>query len=49
MALDHTSVVEGIDPLLVLGVYPLLWPALVRPDAMVWLKIEVHSAARSTL
>jgi phenylpropionate dioxygenase-like ring-hydroxylating dioxygenase large terminal subunit len=49
MALDHTSVAEGIDPFLVVGVYPLLWPSVVRPDAMVWLKAEVHGVARSTL
>jgi phenylpropionate dioxygenase-like ring-hydroxylating dioxygenase large terminal subunit len=49
MALDHESVVEGADPFVVVGVYPLLWPTLVRPDAMVWLKIAVHGAAHATL
>jgi phenylpropionate dioxygenase-like ring-hydroxylating dioxygenase large terminal subunit len=49
MALDHESVVEGIDPFLVLGVYPLLWPTVVRPDAMVWLKVAVHDASHATL
>jgi nitrite reductase/ring-hydroxylating ferredoxin subunit len=49
MALDHTSLVDGVEPFLVLGVYPLLWPTVVRPDAMVWLKAEVHSARHATL
>jgi nitrite reductase/ring-hydroxylating ferredoxin subunit len=49
MALDHESTVEGLDPFLVVGVYPLLWPTVVRPDAMVWLKVAVHGAAHATL
>jgi nitrite reductase/ring-hydroxylating ferredoxin subunit len=49
MALHHESVVDGIDPLLVLGIYPLLWPSLVGPRSMTWLKIQVHGAGCSTL
>jgi hypothetical protein len=49
MCLEHTVAVEGVDPLLVLGVYPLLWPTLIGTEAMTWLKIQVHDARRSTL
>ncbi|WP_229023126.1 aromatic ring-hydroxylating oxygenase subunit alpha [Actinomarinicola tropica] len=49
LALDHESTVEGVEPILVLAVFPLLWPTVVRPDSMVWLRIEPHGPARSTL
>lgn len=49
MTLDHRSTAEGVEPFLVAAVYPLLWPTVVRPDAMTWLKIEVHGARHSTL
>jgi phenylpropionate dioxygenase-like ring-hydroxylating dioxygenase large terminal subunit len=49
MALEHEVAAEGIDPLLVVGVYPLLWPSLVGAESMAWLKIEVLGPSRSRL
>jgi phenylpropionate dioxygenase-like ring-hydroxylating dioxygenase large terminal subunit len=49
MRLDHRAAADGIDALVVTAVYPLLWPTFVGTDAMTWLRIEPHSAQRSTL
>jgi hypothetical protein len=34
----------GDDVTYDLGVFPLLWPTIIRPHAMTWLRIEVHDA-----
>lgn len=49
MCLEHEIAVDGVDPLLVVTVYPLLLPTFVGSDVMVWLKLEVHGPAHSTL
>jgi phenylpropionate dioxygenase-like ring-hydroxylating dioxygenase large terminal subunit len=49
MCLEHVSTVDGVEPFTVFGIYPLLWPTVVPPDVMTWLKIEVHSARHASL
>ena len=49
MCLEHGIAMDGVDPLLVVTVYPLLLPTFVGSDVMIWLKLEVHGPDRSTL
>ncbi len=47
--LHHEIAIEGVDPLLVVTIYPLLLPTFVGTDEMIWLQLEVHGPEHSTL